>query len=892
MQGLFLEAGSVDSLVSSNLNLNTSWMDDTRSLITKRRWIPPSTIRRDDALTQETKNDLLFRKVRGILNKLTPEKFQKLSDDLLAIQLDTSTILKGVILLIFEKALDEPKYSSMYAQLCKRLSEEAPNFEPEGKPCTFLLLLLNKCRTEFENRAQATKAFERNDGIQLTTEEEERRTLAKRKMLGNIKFIGELGKLGILAERVLHECIQQLLLDSKKKIVKEAAEDLECLSQIMCTCGRLLDSEMARGLMNQYFTRMKVLAENPELPRRIRFMLRDVIELRANRWIPRKAAAVEGPMPMHQIRDDSDPPVRSYTPPSRGDGVGRSGGGGGLVSSMGMTDYFRPPNKIRPGGFDEIGYGYPSVGGPNQPLISPRYGNGYSGRDGGRDGHHNNNNNNNNRGNFRGQNFQNHGKNYNHHNNHHNFNNNNSVKELGPRLKKLMNDTDNTNIEEVQLRPSANSMLFKQTATKQPMLNRSVLGPPPGRTVNLLNEPINAPKAHPPLLHKEQPILIKQVSQDKNKNAKKDKGPTKEEVLKKVGTMMEEFIKNNNLEEAVSAYREHKIPDRFVTAALHSILAHVVDKSDKEREQVLNYVVALRKENFVTLHQFNDSFKELVSQMSEKEQEIPRILSHLANYAARAVILELMTLSDVAEVTEGGSYYPLFMLTLQILNKEMGKADLTKLFNDSKINLMSTLPEIDRTKERMSEILDERSLTFLFPLLRIQSALWKQIQADPVPHQFYKWIKETLDPAHQSDSGFINALMTVLLKYISQESTLAEGCDPNVVPDKALQEKEKALLEKYKLVLKAFLHDHVDLQVTAVYSLQVFCYTNNFPKGMLLRWFVNLYDLEVIEEEAFFKWKEDISDDYPGKGKALFQVNQWLMWLAEAESEEEEDGDA
>ena len=86
---------------------------------------------------------------------------------------------------------------------------------------------------------------------------------------------------------------------------------------------------------------------------------------------------------------------------------------------------------------------------------------------------------------------------------------------------------------------------------------------------------------------------------------------------------------------------------------------------------------------------------------------------------------------------------------------------------------MTTLPEIDRTKERMSEILEERGLTFLFPLLRIQSALWKQIQADPVPHQFYKWIRDTLDPAHQSDSGFINALMTVLLKYISQVCFIA-----------------------------------------------------------------------------------------------------------------------
>ena len=42
--------------------------------------------------------------------------------------------------------------------------------------------------------------------------------------------------------------------------------------------------------------------------------------------------------------------------------------------------------------------------------------------------------------------------------------------------------------------------------------------------------------------------------------------------------------------------------------------------------------------------------------------------------------------------------------------------------------------------------------------------------------------------------------------------------------------------------------------------------------GMLLRFFVNFYNMEVIEEEAFLKWKEDISDEHPGKGKALFQV--------------------
>ena len=45
-------------------------------------------------------------------------------------------------------------YSSMYAQLCKRLDEKAPNFDAEisEKTSTFRRLLLNKCRDEFENR--------------------------------------------------------------------------------------------------------------------------------------------------------------------------------------------------------------------------------------------------------------------------------------------------------------------------------------------------------------------------------------------------------------------------------------------------------------------------------------------------------------------------------------------------------------------------------------------------------------------------------------------------------------------------------------------------------------------------------------------------------------------
>ena len=57
----------------------------------------------------------------------------------------------------------------------------------------------------------------------------------------------------------------------------------------------------------------------------------------------------------------------------------------------------------------------------------------------------------------------------------------------------------------------------------------------------------------------------------------------------------------------------------------------------------------------------------------------------------------------------------------------------------------------------------------------------------------------------------------------------------------------------------------------------------------MLRWFREFYELSLIEEDAYLRYKEDVTEIYPGKGKPLFQVNQWLTWLAEDEDEDDEE---
>lgn len=256
----------------------------------------------------------VFRRVRGILNKLTIEKFDSLVDQLLNVGISNENILRGIIILLYEKALDETKFASMYAQVCLSLSETVPNFELpdlEGKissTSTFVKLLLKRCQDEFDNRSRAVKAAaaaealndkeDQDQDVEARLYAEQETKNARRKMLGNIKFIGELGKLGLVHQSIMHECIKTLVT----RVVSPVPEDIECLCKLMTTVGHIIDHEKGKNHMDVYFERMAAMREQ-DIPMRVKFMIDDVFELRSTRWVSQRAGLIEtGPMRLDDIR--------------------------------------------------------------------------------------------------------------------------------------------------------------------------------------------------------------------------------------------------------------------------------------------------------------------------------------------------------------------------------------------------------------------------------------------------------------------------------------------------------------------------------------------------------------------------------------------------------------
>lgn len=267
--------------------------------------------------------EMVVRKVKALLNKLTLEKFDSISDQILewadkSINETDGRILRQVIALIFEKATDEANWSEMYARLCRKLMEKVsvnvkdetvkgPDGVPVAGGALFRKYLLNRCQEDYESgwkqkevaaAAAAGKAADDNakkEANDAAKKEEEEKTgasasasssaqpkeaellsdeyyaaqKAKRRGLGLVRFIGELYRLSMLTERIMHECIKKLLANTENP----EEEDVESLCRLLTTVGKGLDNAKAKQHMDIYFTRMKMISDNMKISSRIRFMI-------------------------------------------------------------------------------------------------------------------------------------------------------------------------------------------------------------------------------------------------------------------------------------------------------------------------------------------------------------------------------------------------------------------------------------------------------------------------------------------------------------------------------------------------------------------------------------------------------------------------------------------
>ncbi|KPI96105.1 Eukaryotic translation initiation factor 4 gamma 3 [Papilio xuthus] len=284
--------------------------EDVKLNQSKDAW-KPTRLKAASLSEEEFKTQELYKKFRGILNKLTPQKFDTLMEKVKTLEINTQSRLEGVIDLVFEKAIDEPNFSEAYANMCNKLASikvPADNGSPD-KYVNFRLLIISKCQNQFvtdkvdENVLKLEK--EMNDctdpvkkkELQVQVEEENRKL--RMRSVGNVRFIGELYKLKMLTAKIMVYCMNYL-------VDKLEEEKLECLCKLLTTIGEQVENEV-REQLELVFKQMQEIVDKKsnKISSRVRFMIKDVIELRQRRWVV-KSVVDSQPKMMDQIQKEAE----------------------------------------------------------------------------------------------------------------------------------------------------------------------------------------------------------------------------------------------------------------------------------------------------------------------------------------------------------------------------------------------------------------------------------------------------------------------------------------------------------------------------------------------------------------------------------------------------------
>uniref|UniRef100_A0A2K6EF56 Eukaryotic translation initiation factor 4 gamma 3 n=1 Tax=Propithecus coquereli TaxID=379532 RepID=A0A2K6EF56_PROCO len=831
---------------------------------------------------ENIKTQELFRKVRSILNKLTPQMFNQLMKQVSGLTVDTEERLKGVIDLVFEKAIDEPSFSVAYANMCRCLvTLKVPMADKPGNTVNFRKLLLNRCQKEFEKDKADDDVFEKKqkeleaasapeERTRLHDELEEAKDKARRRSIGNIKFIGELFKLKMLTEAIMHDCVVKLLKNHDE-------ESLECLCRLLTTIGKDLDFEKAKPRMDQYFNQMEKIVKERKTSSRIRFMLQDVIDLRLCNWVSRRAD--QGPKTIEQIhkeakieeQEEQRKVQQLMTKEKRRPGVQRVDEGGWNTVQGAKNSRVLDPSKF-------LKITKPTIDEKIQLVPKAQLGSWGKGSSGGA----------------------------------------------------KASETD-------ALRASASS-LNRFSALQPPASSGSTSSPPVefdsrrtltsrgsmGREKN--DKPLPSAAARPNTFMRgssSKDLLDNQSQEEQRRDmletvkqltggvdVERDSAEAERNKTRESAQESEVAVSYHDTSALYSEQQSKTVPKNIVNLNMLEAMQCV---EELNAQGLLHVFVRVGVESTLERSQITrDHMGQLLYQLVFSETleladdmaiDIPHIWLYLAELVTPMLkeggltMRELTIYLITAPVFYREFSKPLLPVgragvllseILHLLCKQMSHKKVGSLWREADLSWKDFLPE----GEDVHNFLLEQKLDFIESDSSCSSEalsrkelsaeeLYKQLEKLIIEdkandEQIFDWVEANLDESQMSSPTFLRALMTAV-------------CKAAIIADCSTFRVDTAVIKQRVPILLKYLDSDTEKELQALYALQASIVKLDQPANLLRMFFDCLYDEEVISEDAFYKWESSKDPaEQNGKGVALKSVTAFFTWLREAEEESED----
>ncbi|KAA6393554.1 MAG: hypothetical protein EZS28_010918 [Streblomastix strix] len=239
----------------------------------------------------EYDKDLITRQCLSFLNRLTSSNIMDLVPEI-SKRLNSKESIKIFLIEMFEKAVYEKKYVSIYSKLSKILENEC-RLSDQGDE-VFRRTLIELCQMEFEQALEIssmkhqklTEIQEKHkqdklqsddqEQINLTQEydDEEEDGMQRIRLCGIVSFIASLHIEGLLHPIVIRNCLRDLL---KMDISNPIHANIEAFVTFLYKVGRVFDvGSKQKREVDLLLERLRSIQEGGKLTQRLKFMILEV----------------------------------------------------------------------------------------------------------------------------------------------------------------------------------------------------------------------------------------------------------------------------------------------------------------------------------------------------------------------------------------------------------------------------------------------------------------------------------------------------------------------------------------------------------------------------------------------------------------------------------------
>jgi len=234
--------------------------------------------REENIIAAEATPEDIARKAKGLLNKLTQERFEPLCQQILDLPVRTAEQLAALVAEIFDKATTEKGFLTLYTELCARLDAHllAEGSCVGGK--VFRKALVTECQASFERNLQ--QPLDPETLVNFTYEDRYVEEVKhKTRTLGNMRFIGELLIRKLLAGKILFFIVNEMLDTNSEPSLESLVELLTVVAPVLERKGTIYEAPL-----RETFGTLRKKNKDMKLCMRIRCKISDLLDFRSNGW--------------------------------------------------------------------------------------------------------------------------------------------------------------------------------------------------------------------------------------------------------------------------------------------------------------------------------------------------------------------------------------------------------------------------------------------------------------------------------------------------------------------------------------------------------------------------------------------------------------------------------